>query len=57
MIKIIVKLYHEFYQRIIEKELTLKRLVIDCDPGVDDAQAIMMAYAQPEVKIEAINSV
>ncbi|HBH13857.1 MAG TPA: nucleoside hydrolase [Clostridiales bacterium] len=57
MIKIIVKLYHEFYQRIIEKELTLKRLVIDCDPGVDDAQAIMMAYAHQEVKIEAITSV
>jgi len=35
----------------------LKRLVIDCDPGIDDAQAIMMAYVHPEVKIEAVTSV
>jgi len=35
----------------------LKRLVIDCDPGIDDAQAIMMAYVHPEVNIEAITSV
>lgn len=35
----------------------MKRLVIDCDPGIDDAQAIMIAYAHPEVNIEAITSV
>ncbi|MDW7754650.1 MAG: nucleoside hydrolase [Brevefilum sp.] len=35
----------------------MKRIVIDCDPGIDDAQAIMMAYAHPEVKIEAVTSV
>jgi len=35
----------------------LRRLVIDCDPGIDDAQAIMMAYVHPEVKIEAVTTV
>ena len=35
----------------------MKRLVIDCDPGIDDAQAIMMAHRHPDVKIEAITSV
>jgi purine nucleosidase len=33
------------------------RMVIDTDPGVDDAQAIMMASAHPNVKIEAITTV
>lgn len=35
----------------------MKRIVIDCDPGVDDAQAIMMAYMHPEIRIEAITTV
>lgn len=35
----------------------MRRIVIDCDPGIDDAQAIMMAYAHPEVQIEAITTV
>lgn len=35
----------------------MKRIIIDCDPGIDDAQAIMMAYMHPNVKIEAITSV
>jgi purine nucleosidase len=35
----------------------MKRIIIDCDPGIDDAQAIMMAYRHPEVKIEAITTV
>lgn len=35
----------------------MKRIIIDCDPGIDDAQAIMMAYMHPDVKIEAIMSV
>lgn len=33
------------------------RLVIDTDPGVDDAHAIMLAAAHPEVQIEAITTV
>jgi purine nucleosidase len=35
----------------------MKRIIIDCDPGIDDAQAIMMAYQHPGVTIEAITSV
>jgi purine nucleosidase len=35
----------------------MRRIIIDCDPGIDDAQAIMMAYMHPEVKIEAITTV
>ncbi len=35
----------------------MKRIIIDCDPGIDDAQAIMMAYQHPDVVIEAITTV
>ena len=35
----------------------MRRIVIDCDPGIDDAEAIMMAYQHPETKIEAITTV
>jgi purine nucleosidase len=35
----------------------MKQIVIDCDPGVDDAAAIMMAYAHPEIAIKAITTV
>ena len=35
----------------------MKRIVIDCDPGIDDAQAIMMAYRHPDITIEAITTV
>ena len=33
------------------------RLVIDTDPGVDDAHAILMALAHPDVRVEAITAV
>ena len=35
----------------------MRRIIIDCDPGIDDAQAIMMAYRHPDVVIEAITTV
>ena len=34
----------------------MKRLVIDTDPGVDDAHAILLAAAHPEVEIEALST-
>jgi purine nucleosidase len=35
----------------------MTRFVIDTDPGVDDAHAIMMAFAHPEAQTEAITTV
>jgi purine nucleosidase len=35
----------------------VERIIIDTDPGVDDAQAILMAAAHPTIKIEAILAV
>src|SRR5919109_3338558 len=35
----------------------MKRLIIDTDPGVDDAHAILMALAHPDVQVEAITTV
>jgi len=35
----------------------MERLIIDTDPGVDDAHAIMMALAHPGVKVEALTVV
>lgn len=35
----------------------MQRLIIDTDPGVDDAQAILLASAHPDTKIEAILTV
>ena len=32
-------------------------LVIDCDPGVDDAIAILLALASPEVELLALTTV
>lgn len=32
-------------------------MIIDCDTGVDDAQAIMMALSRPEVDVIAITCV
>ncbi len=35
----------------------MKRLIIDTDPGVDDAAAILLALAHPNAKVEAITTV
>jgi inosine-uridine nucleoside N-ribohydrolase len=35
----------------------LRRVIIDTDPGVDDAFALMLAMLSPELKIEAITAV
>lgn len=34
-----------------------KRLVVDCDPGTDDAHAIMMALGNDDVDLVAITTV
>ncbi len=38
-------------------EEKMERIIIDTDPGVDDAQAILMAAAHPTSKIEALLTV
>jgi purine nucleosidase len=35
----------------------MHQIIIDTDPGVDDAHAILMAYAYPNIKVEAILTV
>jgi purine nucleosidase len=35
----------------------MKRMIIDTDPGVDDAHAILLALAHPDVQVEAITTV
>ena len=35
----------------------MKRLIIDTDPGVDDAHAILLTLAHPDVQVEAITTV
>ena len=34
-----------------------KLLILDCDAGVDDAQALMMALAHPDVEVLGITCV
>jgi len=35
----------------------MQKIIIDTDPGVDDAHAILLALAHPEVSVEAITTV
>jgi inosine-uridine nucleoside N-ribohydrolase len=35
----------------------MKRVIIDADPGIDDAAAILLALASPELSVEAITTV
>src|SRR5258706_6444648 len=35
----------------------MQRFIIDTDPGVDDAHAILMALAHPDTKVEALTTV
>ena len=35
----------------------MQRILIDTDPGVDDALAILLAMHSPELQIEAITTV
>ena len=35
----------------------MKRVIIDCDPGIDDAAAILMALASPELEVVALTTI
>ena len=39
------------------KEVTMKRVIIDTDPGIDDTAAIFLALASPELHVEALTTV
>jgi purine nucleosidase len=41
----------------VTERMNPKRLIIDTDPGIDDALAILLALASPEVKIEGLTVV
>jgi inosine-uridine nucleoside N-ribohydrolase len=40
-----------------ENSSTVRRIILDTDPGVDDAMAIFLALRSPELKVEAITAV
>ena len=35
----------------------MQRVIIDTDPGIDDAAAILMALASPELSVDAVTTV
>ncbi|MBB5136499.1 purine nucleosidase [Thermocatellispora tengchongensis] len=37
--------------------MTAKKIIIDCDPGIDDALAIVLAHGSPELEIVGITTV
>jgi len=37
--------------------VTVQSLIIDCDPGVDDAAALFLAFAAPELELLAVTTV
>lgn len=41
----------------MDKEGHMRRIILDTDPGLDDALALMLALASPEVRIEAVTTV
>jgi purine nucleosidase len=41
---------------IYEKYMAPKRIIIDTDPGVDDALTFLLALASPEIKLEAVTT-
>src|SRR2546430_5459483 len=35
----------------------MKKIILDCDPGHDDAMAILLAHGNPEIELLAITTV
>ena len=51
----------DFYKNHLEEgkvgSFFMRKIIIDCDPGIDDALAIMLAVNSPELEIVAITTV
>src|SRR4029434_4417968 len=43
--------------RMEHTKVTMKRVIIDTDPGIDDTAAIFLALASPELHVEALTTV
>lgn len=41
----------------MSKESNIRRIILDTDPGIDDALAFFLALASPEVQLEAVTTV
>lgn len=37
--------------------MTVKKLLLDCDPGLDDALALLLAHADPQLELVAVTTV
>lgn len=48
--------YTEDHDLVLEA-VTMKRVIIDTDPGIDDTAAIFLALASPELHVEALTTV
>src|SRR2546429_7454870 len=35
----------------------MKKIILDCDPGHDDAMAILLAHGSPEIELVAVTTV
>ena len=44
-------------QRLPERYEGMKKIILDCDPGMDDSMAIVMAVKSPELDVKAITTV
>jgi purine nucleosidase len=41
----------------MDRQVNRRNLIIDCDPGVDDAVGLLLAFSSPELDIQAITTV
>src|SRR6266567_6147545 len=41
----------------MDKERLMRRIILDTDPGIDDALALLLALASPEIQLEAVTTV
>lgn len=42
---------------VMDRRMKRQSLIIDCDPGVDDAVALLLAFASPELNLMAVTTV